>query len=205
MNSIEQWNADSATAAGVVFQGDQHLHRAFRSYVLGLLSAALRHHEGARRFAVDVERMASVHELAGALAHGVRARLAWEEGRPEAALDELQRARRSQAAADMLGIVPFYSLPQERFLRGEVLRKLERYEEAHGWYSAFDEHSPFGRVYLAPAHFRSAEVDEKLGRREEAASHYARFVELWSEADEELRPFVEEARRRLSRLRAEPR
>ncbi len=43
---------------------------------------------------------------------------------------------------------------------------------------------------------------DRLGRTDRAAFHYARFVELWSEADEALQPLVSEAReagRRLGR------
>jgi hypothetical protein len=56
-------------------------------------------------------------------------------------------------------------------------------------------------IYLAPAHLREGEIYEKLGRPAQAADHYARFIELWKDCDPELRPTMEEARRRLARLR----
>ncbi len=45
-----------------------------------------------------------------------------------------------------------------------------------------------------------ADICEQLGRQEEAAEHYSRFVELWKDCDEELRPLVIEAEARLSNL-----
>jgi eukaryotic-like serine/threonine-protein kinase len=53
---------------------------------------------------------------------------------------------------------------------------------------------------LAPVHGRVAELLEASGRPTEAAQHYARMLELWRDADPELRPRVEAARRALSRL-----
>jgi hypothetical protein len=51
----------------------------------------------------------------------------------------------------------------------------------------------------APAHLRLAEIYEGQGEREKAAEHYARFAELWKDCDPELRPLVEEARRRMAK------
>lgn len=42
-----------------------------------------------------------------------------------------------------------------------------------------------------------AELYERAGNYDAAARNYARFIELWEEADPELRPRVNEARRRL--------
>jgi hypothetical protein len=36
------------------------------------------------------------------------------------------------------------------------------------------------------------------GERQKAREHYARFLELWRDCDPELRPLVEEARRRMA-------
>jgi tetratricopeptide (TPR) repeat protein len=59
---------------------------------------------------------------------------------------------------------------------------------------------------LAGAHKRLGQLYEAKGEREKAASHYARFVELWKDADPELQPRVREVRERLARLqRAEGR
>ncbi|MFL5577829.1 MAG: protein kinase domain-containing protein [Gemmatimonadaceae bacterium] len=56
-------------------------------------------------------------------------------------------------------------------------------------------------AFLAPIHKRLGELYEARGDDESAARHYDRFVDLWSRADPELRPQVEEVRRRLTELR----
>jgi hypothetical protein len=43
---------------------------------------------------------------------------------------------------------------------------------------------------------------DMAGRHEEAVSHYARFVDAWSDADPELQPQVQRARARLTALTA---
>ncbi|HSQ29576.1 MAG TPA: protein kinase [Gemmatimonadaceae bacterium] len=54
--------------------------------------------------------------------------------------------------------------------------------------------------FLAGSYKRLAELYEAKGDREKAAGYYTRFVELWKNADPELQPKVQEARRRLARL-----
>jgi tetratricopeptide (TPR) repeat protein len=58
-------------------------------------------------------------------------------------------------------------------------------------------------VYLAPSHLRRGEIYERLGEPDTAVEHYRRFIELWENCDPELRPHVEEAERKLARLRKE--
>jgi tetratricopeptide (TPR) repeat protein len=63
-----------------------------------------------------------------------------------------------------------------------------------------------GRVYadanfLGPSLKRLGELYEAKGDRNNAAKHYAEFVELWKNADPELQPSVKDVRSRLARLR----
>ena len=55
--------------------------------------------------------------------------------------------------------------------------------------------------YLAVTHKRLGELYEAKNDRENALSHYLRFVDLWKNADPELQPRVAEVRRRISRLK----
>ena len=55
-------------------------------------------------------------------------------------------------------------------------------------------------AFLAGSHKRLAELYDERGEREKARSHYAKFVELWKDADPELQPLVRAARERLARL-----
>jgi tetratricopeptide (TPR) repeat protein len=55
-------------------------------------------------------------------------------------------------------------------------------------------------VQLAPLYRRLGELHEQRGEREKAAHYYTRFVDLWKDCDPELRPQVDEVRRRVSQL-----
>jgi eukaryotic-like serine/threonine-protein kinase len=59
------------------------------------------------------------------------------------------------------------------------------------------------RLFLPAALQRAAALHEDAGRSAEAAAHYSRFIELWKDADPELQPRVEAARRALARMTAE--
>jgi tetratricopeptide (TPR) repeat protein len=64
----------------------------------------------------------------------------------------------------------------------------------------------FGRLrqdawFLAGVLKRLGELYEARGDHARAASYYARFVDLWKDADPELQPKVADVRRRLARLR----
>lgn len=53
---------------------------------------------------------------------------------------------------------------------------------------------------LALTHRRRGELHEERGAAADAARHYARFVEIWRDADPELQPVVRDVRDRLGRL-----
>jgi tetratricopeptide (TPR) repeat protein len=55
--------------------------------------------------------------------------------------------------------------------------------------------------FLAGVLKRLGELYEARGDRARAATYYAKFVELWKDADPELQPKVADVRRRLARLR----
>jgi hypothetical protein len=55
-------------------------------------------------------------------------------------------------------------------------------------------------VYLAPSHLRQAEIYDRRGDPRQAVKHYRRFIELWSNADPELQPVVDGARKRVAEL-----
>ena len=63
-----------------------------------------------------------------------------------------------------------------------------------------------GRVdhaYLGPALERLAALYDERQDEEKAAEYYARFVELWRDADPELQPRVRAAQGRLDEITAE--
>jgi hypothetical protein len=71
---------------------------------------------------------------------------------------------------------------------------LERWEEAvpylrTWWWSTYSH-----------THYHLARAYEGMGEYGKAAKEYAFFVEAWEDADPELQPWVEDARRALERL-----
>ena len=89
----------------------------------------------------------------------------------------------------------FYLKEYEAFIRAELLHTLDRDREALQAYQGIADqlfHSG------APAHLRLAEIYDRQGERQKAREHYARFAELWKDADPELQPLVEDARRRMA-------
>jgi len=54
--------------------------------------------------------------------------------------------------------------------------------------------------YLASVHNRLGQLYEERGDKQRAASHYIAFIDLWKNADPELQPQVQAAKRRLARL-----
>lgn len=205
--ALEGWNPERESPSSVVFPGDQALRQPLRAYVIGLLQAGFGRHDAARAAAAELQRLPGAPEqrvFTATLAHGIRARSAWERRRLPEALAELDSMHLESAAADLMGVVPFFAFLPERLLRAEILRLQGRKLEALSWYGAFGEHSAFDRAFLAPSHQRQAELQEARGNRDEAVHHYARFIALWKDSDPELRPVVVEAKEHLARLRSRP-
>lgn len=181
------------------------LHDVLRSYLLGSLGARLGEDYVALRLAARLERAdgsAETMSLALDLALSLRAQVAWSDGRQADALRLLQLAR-MQRWYQRASQSPFFSQAYERFLRGTLLEKTGRVEEALEWYDSFGAVSIYDLVYLAPSHLRRAEIYERLGDRERAIEHYTRFVQLWADADPGLLPMVRRAEERLAALTAE--
>ena len=108
--------------------------------------------------------------------------VALDVGPTARALEKLDEVRRYQATIWV------------RMVVGYVLMDLERWEEAvpylRTWWWSADSHMNYhlGRAY------------EQTGEYGKAATEYAFFVEAWEDADPELQPWVEDARRALERL-----
>lgn len=97
------------------------------------------------------------------------------------------------------------TLPEEnRWMLARALDELGRDDEALRWYGSFDAAIDGPRGKLIPpyalSHYYRGRIHEARGNARRAASHYARFLEVWRAADPPLRPTVEDARRRLAGL-----
>jgi len=167
-------------------------------YLLGLLSTRLGDTAAAGRYAAALGAVRDALRAGPArdLARGLRAEIARSRGDLKRALAEIEgfpfdaSAPGSRAAAHW-GV-------RERFLRAELLQALGRDEEALPWYDSFQ--GGYDLPYIAAAHLREAEIEERLGERARADFHYARFISMWRDCDPELQPLVTRARAARARL-----
>jgi tetratricopeptide (TPR) repeat protein len=149
-----------------------------------------------------VERSRRDHEAAGVRfdedgAHMARAAIARVRGDLETALREVRMAEAGGVAQRDANLE-----------RGLIYERAERPDSAIAAYQRSLEPGGVDAMFfdLLARPFllqRLAELHDDLGNAEQAAEYYARFVELWEDADPELQPRVEAARRRLAALVAE--
>jgi tetratricopeptide (TPR) repeat protein/predicted Ser/Thr protein kinase len=178
----------------------QDLHPLLRMYLLALVSSQMGDIQRAEAYAAQIEQQqfpVEYRALAADLALGVRAQLARTRGRPQEALAALERIP-TETKNPLES--PLVSEAYERFTRAQLLFELKRYDEALAWYEHLGESSIFEFIYLPIAHLWRGEIYDRLGKRDEAALHYARFIESWQGCDPQLRPMVELARRKLAAL-----
>ncbi|HXV85467.1 MAG TPA: BTAD domain-containing putative transcriptional regulator, partial [Gemmatimonadales bacterium] len=172
---------------------------AFRSYLLGLLSARLadtvtaRHHLSQVAIPGDTMRQRVGRDLSTGLA----AEITRARGNTAEAFGMLEHQALAQLGANRL--LAHWGT-RERFLRAELLVGLGRDQEALPWYASF--RSYYDLLYMAPAHFRQGQIYQRLGNVERALFHYGRFVDLWKDSDPELRPLVAQAREAAIQLSA---
>jgi tetratricopeptide (TPR) repeat protein len=176
-----------------------------RLYVLGRLGVRLGDAESALRYAAELEEMGnppSALSYAFDRAQSLRAHVLFARGQLEEALEALE-AQPRRLRIQWLFNVPFYASPEDRFLRGEILVQLNRFNDALRWYETINDVYRHDVHYLAVAHLRQAEVYEQLGEPDNAALHYRKFLYTWQHSDLELQPLVEQARYALERLTGE--
>jgi DNA-binding SARP family transcriptional activator len=196
-----------SSKAKAAFESETELGRPIqleplRQYTLGVLSLRLRDTPSANAAATRLRQLATSRDATGLtrdMDRGLRARLAWNEGSPERALALLQTLESSDSQGD-IAFTPFVARANERFLRGEVLAAMGRNADALQWFASLGDGSVTEIPLRAPSHLRQAEIYQRLGNRDQAARHYARFLKLWSDADPEFQPLVDTARQRLSSL-----
>ena len=125
--------------------GDADLEPSVRAYYGALVALRLGDTGAASRAAQRLSAIPgseSTKLLAATLAHSVRARLELAGGRRAAALAQLERAGWERTSRQSVFEVA------DRFLRAELLRALNRDEEARGWYGSIAERASYELVYL---------------------------------------------------------
>ncbi len=134
--------------------------------------------------------------------HRTRGAVAMAEGRFDEAIEAYRRGDRGRC---LLCATPLLAVAYDR--AGEADSALVLYERfvttpqsfrlgLHGFFAG-----PYGdRYFLAPSLERLGQLYDERGDLESAVKYYARFVELWAEADEELQPRVRAAQARLEEI-----
>ncbi len=201
-NALQRWKAVPGPSNESSVTGSHApAHPYLRLYLLGLLSVRLDEGAPALDYAAELERRAGksfAPAFVRRLGRAVRVEVARARGRAEQALATLDSARfrdltdlKEEGGAELA----FFAHEYEQITRAELLDGLGRQGEALRAYQAIaDQLFHAG----APAHLRMARIYERQGERQKAAAHYARFAELWKDCDPELRPLVEDARRRMA-------
>jgi serine/threonine-protein kinase len=202
IEALDPYAAPLTTHPSGYIRAHDDVHPQVRAALLGLLSARLGDETTAERYADELQGMESPERspsFAEDLAAGVRAYVAWSRGESAAGLALLEQAP-VQSFYQNGFRSPLYSGSLQRFQRAAFLEQVGRLEEALRWYGSFEQISMYDFVFLAPSHLRRAEIYERLGDLDQARLHYARFIELWSDPDPELRPSVDRAQERLAVL-----
>ncbi len=120
--------------------------------------------------------------------------IALADGRPQDAIAEFRRADRGPCPICLLPLLgQAYDLAEEP---DSVIAIYERYLNTP-WLGRLGDSDWYA---LAGIYERLAGLYELRGDRERAAHYYNRFIELWQDADPELQPRVQAARRALERL-----
>ena len=175
-----------------------------RDYLLALLSARLGDGAEARAHAGRLAERAvqpDAENLKKDLIRSVEAHSAWWRKDPERVLESLEQTR-METRFDLLFASPFHSQASERQLRAEARFLLRHDDKALRWYRTFEENSLFDLPYLAGSHLRRGEIQERLGRRQQALRNLSRAVSLWKNCDPLLFPAREEAEALRLRLQA---
>lgn len=197
------------------------LQRADTGSAIRIVENALsRAGEGA--FEQHVSRLISVLAEAGAAGPATRLLANWEERAPadelgiqggvdrDVAVARVARAHGDlQASVDRLqslrercpgcGAHITYEIARTRDEMGDADRALAEYQHS---LEEPDAVRLLNDVDVPRALRRLAELYDARGDTDRAATYYARFIELWSNADPELQPQVHSARMRLQRLTA---
>ncbi len=161
--------------------------------------AAVGQRERASRLLSDfeAETPGELRRRRGHHEHRVRAEIELALGRTERALEEFRAADVGYCL-----LCPLPGLARAYEAAGEpdsVAAVLERYATTPWFYRFYGDDYQRGPL-LGPTYERLAGLYDEGGDVENAARYYARFVELWVDADEELQPRVRAARARLEAI-----
>ena len=175
-------------------------HLVWVSFVAGRAADARRHlaafeRQWAHAKGLEVE----------AQRHWLRGVVALAEGRARDAVPDFQAAEASRCVACSVTGFQIQMVATPMLAYAQDLAGDERGAEAS--YDRFLARADFGNggdaQFVAGAYKRVGELAEARGDVGKAIAAYQKFVDLWSDADPELQPSVQEVRARLARLHAQ--
>ena len=204
-DEVERWSP-GRDASKPLPESIRPLAPQLRLYLLGLLSTRLGAPGEALHLASELETLPAPLEsraVVRSLARTIRADVATESGHTNEGLTLLEEVR-GEIPFELL-VLPYFSEEHARYLKSRLLFQAGRDEEALRLVENGFAGTAAELYYRAPAHLLRAEIQQRLGNKEEAAEHYSRFLALWQACDQPLRPVVEGARAQLVRMVGEPR
>jgi tetratricopeptide (TPR) repeat protein len=115
------------------------------------------------------------------------------------AADAIRLFRESDRGACVRCVLPWLASAQDA--AGAPDSALALYER---YVNGVSDWPPTTDIFWLPSSLRRlGELYEARGNREKAVEYYARFAELWRNADPELQPTVQDVKQRIARLAAE--
>lgn len=199
-------------------EGLKRIDGALRRHPLATVSPADRPYVGLSRYFARAGRLNEAARLLAEYDRDVPEGLRGANGERLGAEGDLLLARgriadaigRYQAWYDDPGWCCFRAAQAGLFEIATAYEQAHRPDSALAYYERVVTTPSFDRVYgdqlvLGPILKRLGELYEARGDRAKALDYYGRFVDLWKDADPELRPIVADARAALRRLSAEPR
>jgi tetratricopeptide (TPR) repeat protein len=171
------------------------LHPYIRLYRLGLLDTRLGDMTSATEEAQRLDRAADSSDglrvkALRAFARSIRAHVAGEEGRPNDALAELDRADWQVVES------VFEAEGLDRFYRAEMLTALGRDAEAANWYRTIAERATYELVYVAAAKWRLGQSYERAGDGARAREAFRAAAGLWRKVDAPFQAVAADASRK---------
>ena len=203
-SALQAWNAaPTPNSASPVFGIHNGFHSQLRLYLLGLVSVRLNDQSMALAYADSIAAMPAdtIKTLLGQnLAHAIRARVLAQRGDVNGALSELgqpwidPRTHRSHYSSILAQVT-------DRYFRAELLQKAGRLAEAIDAYSAVSDYSLDGLMYLPLSSLRRGDIYLQMGNRPEAIRNYQRFIDLYKDCDNQLKPLRDAVVRKAAQLR----
>jgi serine/threonine protein kinase/tetratricopeptide (TPR) repeat protein len=203
---LEHWTPRPDSMTGITNQyfdyGTPATLPVVKDFLLGIVEARLGGGTQALARARSLESVKlreSYGHAAQDLARTIRAEVLIASGDTAGAAREFEPAR-FDVWYTLAMRSPIESLLYSRWRRAQMLAAAGRVEEALVAYQAFAEVGPSDLALEAASQVERARLQERLGHRAAARHHYARFIELYQDADPDLQPQVTQARRRMAAL-----